>query len=212
MEENVRYKVLIVDDYAMPRQLIESYLRRSDRYRLAGSLGSAEAAVAFCRGNPVDLVVLDVVMGAGMNGLEAARQIKAISPGTRLILMTSMPEESYLRRAREIGVESFWYKEIQERPLLEIIDRTMAGESVYPDTVPAVAVGDAVSGDFTPAELLVLRELTTGATNREIGARLFIEESTVKQHIRSMLGKTGCRNRLELAIKARVSGLVIGEL
>ena len=204
-------KVLIVDDYAMPRQLLESYLARSGRYRLAASLASAEAAVAFVRGNPVDLVVMDVVMGEGMNGLEAARRIRAIRPETKLILVTSMPEVSYLRRAREIGVESFWYKEVQERPILEVMDRTMAGESVYPDTVPAVTVGDAESGDFTPAELLVLRELTTGATNKEIGGRLHIEESTVKQHVRAMLAKTGCRNRLELAIKARVSGMVIGE-
>ena len=71
-----------------------------------------------------------------------------------------MPEYSYLSRAREIGVESFWYKEEQRESLLDVMERTMAGESVYPDATPELQLGLASSYEFTERELEVLREMT----------------------------------------------------
>ncbi|MCR5477065.1 MAG: response regulator transcription factor [Lachnospiraceae bacterium] len=114
-----------------------------------------------------------------------------------------------MERARSIGVESFWYKEVQERPILEVMERTMAGESVYPDHTPVVELGNTVSTELTDRELDVLRELTDGASNKEIADSLGISERTVKMHINNMLAKTGFRSRLELAIKARTGGIVI---
>ena len=120
-----------------------------------------------------------------------------------------MPESSYIGRAKEIGVESFWYKEVQEQPLLEIMDRTMAGESVYPETMPAIQFGHIVSTELTDTEMAVLRALMSGASNKEIGEQLYMSESTVKRHIAEMLAKTGFKSRLQLAIEARGGGLVI---
>ena len=157
----------------------------------------------------MDLVLMDVVMKRGMNGLDASRKIKAHSPCTKIIIVTSMPETSYIDRAREIGVESMWYKEVQEQPILELMERTMAGERVYPGCTPIVELGNAYSTEFTDREIEVLRELVGGASNKEIAARLFISESTAKSHIASMLQKTGFRSRVELAVKARSGGLVI---
>ena len=175
------------------------------------SLESASVAHIYCSRFPIDLVLMDVVMADGVSGLEAAKRIKKVSPKTKIIIVTSMPEVSYIKRAREIGVESFWYKEASREPILSVMDRTMAGESVYPDSAPVLTLGNAKSVEFTPKELEVLREMTMGLTNSAIAEKLFIDVTTVKSHVTHMLQKTGFQNRTELAIQARVSGLVIGE-
>lgn len=149
------------------------------------------------------------MMNDGSNGLDAAARIKKNNPETKIIAVTSMPEYSCLNRAREIGIESFWYKEASEETILTIMDRTMDGESVYPDAVPEVRLGHASSSEFTDRELEVLRLMTTGVSNAVIAKKLNIAENTVKNHIRHLMEKSGCRNRTELAIKARVSGIVI---
>ncbi|MBP5384545.1 MAG: response regulator transcription factor, partial [Lachnospiraceae bacterium] len=156
-----------------------------------------------------DLVLMDVLIPGGMSGLEAARQIKQISPSTRIIIVTSMPELSYINQAKDIGVESFWYKEVQEQPILEIMDRTMEGESVYPSSPPLVMLGEAASTDFTEREVDILRELVGGSSNREISEKLGISEKTVKMHVTNLLQKTGYHSRLELAVRARHFGVAI---
>jgi two-component system vancomycin resistance associated response regulator VraR len=205
------YSVLIADDQSMARQLFEMFVKSSEKYRLVHSLESASVAHIYCSRFPIDLVLMDVVMADGVSGLEAAKRIKKVSPKTKIIIVTSMPEVSYIRRAREIGVESFWYKEASREPILSVMDRTMAGESVYPDSAPVLTLGNAKSVEFTPKELEVLREMTMGLTNSAIAEKLFIDVTTVKSHVTHMLQKTGFQNRTELAIQARVSGLVIGE-
>ncbi|MBE7008577.1 MAG: response regulator transcription factor [Ruminococcaceae bacterium] len=203
------YRVLIVDDQRMARQLFESVIEGAEWYELAGSLESAEEAAEFCASTQVDLVLMDLIFVNNLAGFDAARAVKKVSPRTKIVIVTSMPEVSYLERAREIGVESFWYKEVGEQPLLALMDRTMAGESVYPDTTPRLLLGNVSSAALTDRELEVLRELLTGATNSEIAEKLCMSERTVKTHITHMLEKTGFKNRTVLAINARISGLVI---
>ena len=89
------------------------------------------------------------------------------------------------------------------------MQRTMNGESIYPDQTPVIRIGNAVSTEFTEKETEVLRELIDGASNKEIAEKLGISERTVKMHITNMIQKTGFRSRLELAVKARTGGLVI---
>ena len=203
------YRVLIADDFLISRQVFENAIAGSDEFELAASLSSADAAVEYIGKKYVDLVILDVVMKEGANGLIAAKKIKDIRPETKIIIITSMPELSYIKRAHSIGVESFWYKEVQEQPILEIMKRTMEGESVYPVHPPLIRLGNAVSTEFTGKETEVLRELTDGSSNKEIAEKLGISERTVKMHITNMIQKTGFRSRLELAVKARTGGLVI---
>ena len=112
-------------------------------------------------------------------------------------------------RARRIGVESFWYKESEKVELLNVLDRTMAGESVYPQNAPPVRLGSASREDFSDRELDVLREIAAGMTNPEIAKSLYISENTVKSHLRVLLQKTGYKNRTELAIHARVTGIAL---
>ena len=203
------YKVLVVDDYKMIRSVFETAIAGSESFELAGSFSFAAEAVEYIREKPADLVIMDVVMPGRQNGLAAAKEIKALRPETKILIVTSMPEVSYIQRAREIGVESFWYKEVQEQPILEVMERTVAGESVYPDTAPVVTLGQALSTELTDREIAVLRELVGGDSNRDIAEKLGIAENTVKMHVANMLQKTGFRSRLELAVKARASGLVI---
>ena len=89
------------------------------------------------------------------------------------------------------------------------MDRTMAGEFVYPDHPPTVHLGLSSNTEFTTRELEVLRVMTKGLSNSAIAQKLGISENTVKVHIQHMLDKTGYKNRTELAIEARVSGVAI---
>ena len=206
-------KVIIVEDQAMPRELFKLMLDRSEKYELLYALESASVVNMYCDRYKVDLIVMDVVMGDGSNGLDAAERIKQSHPDIRIIIVTSMPEVSYLERARRIGVESFWYKEKwgTESDIMDVMDRTMAGESVYPDSSPSVQLGNVLSTDITEAEIAVLRGLVSGMSNIEIAEHLHISPATVKTHISNMLMKTGFANRTELAIQARTLGLVIND-
>ncbi|SEF67133.1 two component transcriptional regulator, LuxR family [Eubacterium ruminantium] len=205
-------KVVIADDSRMSRLLCENVIKESGRYSLAGSFATAEEAVRFCETEDADIVILDIVMvKGGCNGIEAAGLIKKMKPSTKVILMTSMPEHTFIEKARANQVDSFWYKEVEEIPLMLLLDRTAAGESVYPDTTPELEVGEMSSKGFTPRELEVLRYLVDGYENTEIAEKLNISPRTVKMHIENMLHRTGFRNRLELAVNVRADGLIIND-
>ena len=205
----MRYKVLIVDDQIMSRQLFESFVAASDNYELAASVETAKYADAYCAGMQVDLVIMDVVMNDGSNGLDAAARIKAAYPKTKIIVVTSMPDSLFLSRAREIGVDSFWYKEVQQAPMLEIMDRTMAGEHIFPDSPPVTSIGMAKSTEFTERELDVLRRLAEGLTDKEIADALHLSVTTVRYHVNNLISKTGSSSRTELAVNAVRSGIAI---
>ncbi|MGN0421754.1 MAG: LuxR C-terminal-related transcriptional regulator [Lachnospiraceae bacterium] len=202
-------KVMIVDDQFIARQLFEMYVKSSEKYEMVYAVESAAFADTFVLKNNIDLVLMDILMNDGSNGLEAAARIKKNRPDIKIIAVTSMPEASWVKKAREIGIESFWYKETSQETLLEVMDRTMAGESVYPDSTPKVKLGHIDSGELTERELEVLRIMTTGVSNAAIAKELGITENTVKNHIRHMMEKTGCTSRTALAIEARVSGVVV---
>lgn len=202
-------RVMIVDDQLISRRLFEMYVESSEQYELVYTVESAAFADAFVLKTSIDLVLMDILMNDGSNGLDAALRIKKNCPGIKIIAVTSMPEVSWMNRAREIGIESFWYKESPRETILNVMDLTMAGECVYPDDAPKVSLGLADSSEFTERELQVLRIMTTGASNAAIAEMLGISENTVKNHIRHMMEKTGYKSRTELAIEARVRGIVI---
>ena len=202
-------RVLIVDDSVTVRTLFESIIEGSDVYSLAGTLENAKAALPFCMRSPVDLILMDVYTKDRENGLEAAREIKKEFPDIKIIISTSLPEESFLEKAKVAGCESFWYKEVGELGLLDVMNRTMRGESVYPDTTPTVSVGLAKSVEFTPMEMKVLRELCNGKLNKDIAKELCMSENTVKFHINNMLQKAGYSNRYQLAIDAVEQKLIV---
>ncbi len=203
--------VLIVEDDPMGRKLLEIYINDREEYKLSQSIESAAMAELYCRRNPIDLILMDVCTAMDANGLDAAAKIKKSCPHIKIIIVTSQPEFSFIERARKAGVESFWYKSASAEEIIEVMNRTMAGDSVYPDTTPSHRRGEALNVDFTEKELLVLREVVDGEADADIAEKLGMSLRTVKAHIQNMRDKTGFRNRTELAVRARESGLVIND-
>lgn len=206
------YNVLVVDDQALPRLYFEQVVNNSENYNLVASITSAKVADAYCIGGKVDLIIMDIVMADGVSGLEAAERIKQSFPEVKILMVTSMPDSSFLKQAREIEVDSFWYKEVQEAPMLDVMDRTMAGEHIWPDSAPTVRVGIADSSELTDREIEVLRYIANGYSNNEISDELYMSINTVKFHVGNLLEKTGCATRTELAIVAAKSGIVVGDI
>ena len=203
--------VVVADDQYVARSFFEIEVQMSRRYDLVASLSSAEQAVAYCAEHPADLVILDVMMKYGLDGLTCAKTIRLNNPGVKIILTTSTAEAQWIDEAREAGIESFWFKEYSDVPLTQVMYRTMAGEHVFPDSPPNPDFGDAEKADLTERELEVLRGLTRNMTNEEIAEEMRISPHTVKRHVENLLMKTGYKNRIDLAVNAKALGVVVHE-
>ena len=204
-------RVIVCDDQNISRGFFEMYVRAAAGYELIAGLRTAREAVEYLDEHEADLLILDVMMQDGIDGLSAAAIIKQAHPQLKIILTTSAAETGWEDKAREIGVESFWYKEYDEHGIQEIMNRTMAGESVYPGDAPDVSFGKIKRSDLTDRELDVLRELTGSLTNEEIAEKLCISVNTVKRHIQNIMEKTGYENRLDVAMNAKALGLVVSD-
>lgn len=201
-------RVLIVEDDPMAQSLMERFVKNSGRYELAASIESAAFALSYCAQNAVDLILMDICTAMDASGLQEAPKIKAALPGIKIIIVTSQPECDFIERARMGGVDSFWYKSPREEEMLAVMDQTMAGAHLYPDTTPEVMVGELSSREFTVRELEVLRELLTGDSNAEIAERLGMSEKNARNYISQMMSKTGLDTRTKLAVAANRSGIV----
>jgi len=204
-------KILIVEDDNMAQKLLEIYVEKNPQYHLVAAIDCAAMAEFYCAANEVDAILMDVCTAMGASGLDAAVKIKKHYPHIKIIIITSQPECSFIDRARGAGVDSFWYKTATAEELMDVLRRTIEGESIYPDSTPRLKLGNTFSSELTDRELEVLRELTAGEPDAIIAERLHMSVRTVKAHIQSMRDKTGFRNRTELAVRAIESGLVISD-
>lgn len=205
------YHVLIIETNPMAQKLLEIFISTYKQYSLVPSLNSVRQAVPYCTDHTVDLILLDLAAVHDGKQLETVKELKKQFPAVKIIAITDLPEYSYIDKARQIGVESFWYKEPEAASLLYIMDRTMAGDSVYPQSTPVMQLGNALSIDFTERELEVLREVVSGKTDADIAQKLKLSVSTVKFHIQKIREKTGFTTRTELAVRTRESGLIISQ-
>lgn len=203
-----KIKVAVVDDQRLARMYVDLFVKSSTRYDLAASIPYAEDALEWCRQNKPDLVIMDVVMARGIDGLTAASQLKRELPEIKIILATSMAQPEWMAQAQAAGIDSFWYKEYSRLPLLEIMDRTVAGESVYADSPPQAMLGDLPTSELTDQQKRLLGCLTQGIPNKEIAEILHISPLTVKSHLEQLMEKTGIHSRTELAVKASRLGLL----
>ncbi len=206
-----KYSVMIVEDQQMPKALFSHFVESSDKFHLQVAIENASVADIICMRTPLDLILMDVITENGESGLKAAARIKAKFPRIKIIIVTSMPECSYIKRAKAIGIEGFWYKEVGDQSIISVMERVMQGEIVYPDNVQTISMGLATSDEFTEKELEILRFMTGGYSNVEIAEKLDISTGVVKNHVADMLNKTGFRSRTQLAVRARETGLVILE-
>ena len=193
----------------MSAEMIRLYLGSSERFVHVETIRNADLAPVHCAGGGVDLVLMDVYTELGADGLTAAGIIKQENPHIKVIVITSMPEVNYLKRARENGVDSFWYKAASREELLNIMARTWEGESIYPDETPECRLGMISSRDLTDRELDVLYGVVRGQSNQEIAEHLSISVDTVKSHIKTLLSKTAFTSRTNMAVRARELGLII---
>lgn len=204
--------VLVVEDQRMPRENIERILADSKRYRLVASIGDASLALMSCRRHPVELVLMDVCTAGSKDGILAAAEIKEWKPQIKIIIITSMVEAGFLKRAKEAAVDSFWYKDISKEELIDVIDRTMAGEHIFPKKTPCIKIGLASSDELTPTEIEVLRCICDGLEYDEIASIRGITVNTVKYHVSNILQKTGYANKTRLAIAATNQKFIIPKL
>jgi DNA-binding NarL/FixJ family response regulator len=201
--------VLLVEDSKITRDMVESYIARSQDYLLMATLENAANAEIVCMRDVIDLILMDVCTADDESGLDVAAKIKDRHPHIRIIIMTSMPECSFIQKSRAAGCNSFWYKEYGETDLLDVMNRTMRGESVYPQETPVIAVGNADSRELTERELTVLRQLALGRKYEEIAKSLDISPNTVKYHIKNLLTKTGYRSTLQLVVDVVSKRLIL---
>ena len=194
--------VLIAENDPMARALVEMFVRQSGTYHVVASICCDQLSPQTMLESGAQLVLL------GPSGFANMEWLKERFPAVKLIAMTSKPEYGYMSSARACGADSFWYQQPDEAELIQLMNRTMAGESIYPPQMIA-HLGDALSSDFTEREIEVLREVVSGSTDAEIAERLGISLRTVKGHIQNLREKTGYRNRTELAVHARASGLIV---
>ena len=209
--ETPRRRVVVVDDQRLARMYVDLFVKSSTSYELAASIPYAQDALPYCAADPPDLVIMDVVMERGTDGLSAAAQLKQALPQVKVILATSLAQPEWMAQAQAAGIDSFWYKEYSRLPLLEIMDRTMAGERVYDDRPPQAMLGRLPTSELTEQQKRLLRCLTMGVPNKEIAEQLHISPLTVKSHLELLMERTGIHSRTELAVKASRLGLSVRE-
>lgn len=202
-------KVLIVEDQRIHREYMETLLSQEGHYELLPSVTAADVAVQLCKTYPVQLVLMDIAVNGMMDGIEATAKLKDMSPNIKIIIVTSMLDTECLVNAKEAGADSIWYKDASEESLMDVIDRTMQGEHIFPDNSPAVHIGFARSDKFTKTEYDILREIVNGLSSRQISEKLDISGRTVDWHIKNLLEKTGLPNRTALAIRAAKGNLFV---
>ena len=201
--------VLIVEDSRVSREAFERTLSTTPDYVVIASIENAANAEIACMRNKIDLVLMDVCTADDESGIEAAAKIKKNYPHVKVIIMTSMPEHSFIQKAKESGCDSFWYKEQGDISLLDICSRTMNGEFVWPESSPAIMIGLARSDEFTNRELEVIRALASGNRYEEMAEALHLSPNTVKYHVKNILKKTGFRSTIQLVAEVVEKRLIL---
>jgi NarL family two-component system response regulator LiaR len=198
--------VLIVDDHPVVRQGMEMFLETQEQVRVTGLAASGEEAVRLVKAAPPDVVLLDLNM-PGMDGIEAARQIRRISPQTQVVVLTSHHEDAMVFPAVKAGALSYLLKSAPPQEILDTILAAARGEArLHPRIAKRLMEEVAGTGRsltaLTSRELEVLKLIARGYDNRAIAAALTLSEKTVKTHVSNILSKLGLTERTQAAIYA----------
>ena len=205
-------RIIVVDDHPLLLDGLVATLAADDELEIVATGGDASAAVRAAREHQPDLALLDVAMPGG--GIEAARQIEAASPGTRVVMLTSSEDEDDLLAAMNAGAKGYVLKGVAGRELRSILKSVQAGEVyVAPGLAYAMIRGLTKPRTHDPIDELTSRErevldlVGAGLSNAEIGGRLGLAEKTVKHYMTAILGKLEVGSRVEAALVAYKAGL-----
>jgi len=207
--------VLIVDDHEVVRRGVRAYLETLPDLIVIGEASSGKDAVSMTEEFAPDVVLMDLIM-PGMDGLEATRQIKALSPHTQIIVLTSYDQDEYIFPALQAGATSYTLKDMKMDHLADAIRKAACGEATLDPRV-AIRVVKSVRGEIngevhlnslTGRELEVLRMIAQGLSNNQISEAMVISENTVKGHVSNILSKLQLTDRTQAAVFAWKQGIV----
>jgi DNA-binding NarL/FixJ family response regulator len=213
-------RILIVDDQALFRESLHAYLALQNNYVVVGEAHNGEEALHMAGTLDPDVVLMDVRMPL-MDGVEATRLLHDAHPNCKVIMLTTFDDDEYVFEALRNGAAGYLLKDAPAEKLFEAVRAVAQEESFIQPAIQAKVVAEFVRmarqmparssvlvEPLSPRELEILRLVASGATNREIAARLFIREGTVKNHVTNILQKMGVDDRTQAAIKAKDCGLI----
>ncbi|MEJ2597308.1 MAG: protein kinase [Anaerolineales bacterium] len=216
-----KIRVLIVDDHAVVRQGLRTFIDLQEDMQVVGEGSNGVEAVELAERFQPDVILLDLAMPQ-MDGLEATRKILESSPHTQILILTSFGEDDKVFPAIRAGAQGYLLKDVRPNDLVQAVRQAsqgkaqlhpeiakklmsaVAAERETPESAPQVHDSAA---DLTERELEVLRWIATGLNNREIAEKLVISEKTVKTHVSNLLGKLSVGDRTQAAIWALKHGL-----
>ena len=199
-------KLAIVEDQAMLRESLACAIGAQSDIDVVASLGDAALALEAVETSGATCALLDVCTENDSSGIVAAGHIKEEVPECRIVIMTGMPEITFVDQAREAGVDSFVYKNVGIEELLAVMRSTLAGYCTFPKPPQSIFSGTAALDEV---EVSILRLACEGKSRREIAAELFMSEGTVKRRISEILNKTGYDNIMRLAVHAVTEGSIV---
>jgi NarL family two-component system response regulator LiaR len=208
--------VMIVDDHEMVRHGASGYLEAQLDIEVVAEAESGEEAVRLAREHVPHVVLMDLVM-PGMDGVEATRKVKDVSPRSQIIVLTSYHQDEHIFPALQAGAISYLLKDVKAGELVEAIRRAAQGEATLHPRVAARVIQAFRGGDLdqsspfttlTERELDVIKLIARGLTNHKIAEELVISEGTVKGHVSNILSKLHLADRTQAAVYAWQEGIV----
>jgi NarL family two-component system response regulator LiaR len=206
-------KVVLVDDHRIVRKGLHSVLKTCEDIQVVGEAANGEEALQHMEEWMPDVVVLDMVMPGGMDGIEAIRRLRTLTPNVKVVVLTSYADDARVIMALKAGAIGYVRKEADPELLLASIRAAAQGQSLLDPTVANALMHELEGGgrhntNLTEREQVVLRQIALGQTNREIAAVLMITEETVKTHVGNILTKLQLAHRTQAVIYALKKGLI----
>lgn len=209
-----------MDDQALFREGLHTLVSMQTDMEVVGEAGNGEEALTAVAALKPDVVLMDLRMPI-LDGVAATQRIRQSFPETRVIVLTTFDNDDYVFDGLRAGALGYLLKDVPSSRLFEAIRSAARGESFLQPSIAAkvvaeftrmstaTAVGQAnLVEPLSEREIEILRILADGASNREIAAKLYITEGTVKNHVTNILGKLGVRDRTQAALKAQKMGLI----
>ena len=204
-------RTVIAEDSPIAQKYLMNLLEQEERFRILGCFSDAFEAESFCRSHEVDLVLMDVLTKHNHSGLAAGERLRKAGK-TRVVAVTSLVDPDVIARARAGGADSLWYKDHGGEDLLTVIDRTLSGERVFPESAPRIELKEMFSDDISPRQMAVLRRFVMGMTYDEIAEDLHMSRDGVRWNMKELIEKGGFANKFELMIAVVSNKLVVTNL